>query len=94
MAFYKFKAGAAGYGLGYVDGEVAEIDDAKGIDATALVPEVDSDGKQTFRMIVAKKNYKPAFLMEAGILLPANSDDVAKYKAKLAEEAAAAKAGK
>lgn len=85
MSLYRFKEKGPAYGLGHTEGELVEIDDEKGIDAFPLVPEVAPDGKggmvNTGRMINAKKNYTPSFLIEAGVIVPADGKAQAAYKA-------------
>jgi hypothetical protein len=93
---YKFKDKGAYYGLGYVSGEMVDIDEAKGLTGRCLVPVVakNSKGEQqpTGQMAMADKNYTIDFLVESGVIIPASSEDQKKYKAQVEEEKAKAKA--
>ena len=84
MGIYKFLGKGPAYGLGYSDGELIEIDEAKGITAIALVNEVYSDGPQkgsiTGKMVHANKNYSVDFLSESGVIRIANKEEREAYK--------------
>jgi hypothetical protein len=89
---YKFKDKGPHYGLGYVSGELVEFDEAKPIEASCLVPVVAKDSKgvsnPTGKMVQEKKKYTIDYLIEAGVITPANSEDQKKYKAQIEAEKA------
>lgn len=79
---YKFKERGPAFGLGHVEGELIEYDPRKKIKASALVPEVDANGKPTNRMVIAPKEYTVDYLIDAGVIVPASEEDQARFKAK------------
>lgn len=93
MPFFKIKDKAAAYGLGYVPGEVLEIPD-EGITAACLVPEVTKDQKgnmvNTGRQVMATKQYTSDYLIDQGVVVPANKEEIEAYKALVAKEQAEA----
>jgi hypothetical protein len=93
---YKFKDKGAHYGLGYVSGELVDIDEAKGLTARCLVPVTAKDSKgvtnPTGQMVMADKDYSVDFLIESGVITPANPEDKKRYKEQLEEEKAKQKA--
>jgi hypothetical protein len=84
MGIYKFLGKGPAYGLGYLEGELVEIDEAKGINAIALVNEVYADGPQkggiTGKMVQAPKNYTVDYLSESGVIRIANKEEREAYK--------------
>ena len=84
MGIYKFLGKAPAYGLGYLEGELVEIDEVKGITAIALVNEVYADGPQkggiTGKMVKANKNYSVDFLSEMQVIRVANAEEKAAFK--------------
>lgn len=79
MGVYRFKEKGPAYGLGYTEGELVEFDEKKKIIAKCLVNEVYSDGKNkgepTGRQVMADKEYTVDFLIESGVIVPANAED-------------------
>jgi hypothetical protein len=84
MSLYKFLGKGPAYGLGYTEGELVEIDEEKGIDASVLVNEIYADGPQkgniTGKMVMAKKKYTVDYLVEAGVIKPASAEDKKAFK--------------
>jgi phage antirepressor YoqD-like protein len=87
---YKFKEKGPAYGLGYGNGELIDIDDAKGLTARILVNEVAKDSKgntvPTGKMVTVDKNYTVDFLIESGVIIQANAEDKKRYAAQIEAE--------
>lgn len=85
----KFKTGASAYGLGYVEGEVAELDKLKARVLTTLVDTQGNVRGQDWR----DKDVDVEDLLAKGVCVPATKDEIDAYQAKIkAEKAEAAKA--
>lgn len=86
MGLYKFKDKGPAYGLAYTEGEIAVIDEEKGIETLALVPEVTKDNKgnvvNTGRQVWAKKHYTVDYLIDSNVIGPCNAEDRKKFEAK------------
>lgn len=84
MGIYKFKGKGPAYGLGYTEGELVEIDEAKGLTAKCLVNEVYADGQAkgqlTGRQVIDDKEYTVDFLIESQVIVPANPEDMKAWK--------------
>jgi hypothetical protein len=83
--FVKFKTGASAYGLGYLEGEVAEI---KTVKTRVLTTLVDANGN------VRGQDWKDQditadLLVEKGVCIQATENEVTEYKQKLKAEAEA-----
>ena len=88
--FVKFKTGASAYGLGYVDGEVAEIKTVKTRVLTTLQDQAGNVRGQDWR----DQEYTSDELCAAGVCVQATEDEANKHKEKIKAEAAAKAAGK
>jgi len=80
MGLYRFKEKGPAYGLGHTEGELVEYDEKAKIEALCLVPVVNKDGNLTSKMVVAKKQYTVEYLLEMGVITPANDADRKKLK--------------
>jgi hypothetical protein len=84
--FVKFKTGASAYGLGYLEGEVAEI---KTVKTRVLTTLTDANGNvrgQDWR----DQDITADLLVEKGVCIQATENEVTEYKQKLKAEAEAA----
>jgi hypothetical protein len=83
--FVKFKTGASAYGLGYLEGEVAEI---KTVKTRVLTTLTDANGNvrgQDWR----DQDITADLLVEKGVCIQATENEVTEYKQKLKAEAEA-----
>ena len=84
--FVKFKTGASAYGLGYLEGEVAEI---KTVKSRVLTTLTDANGNvrgQDWR----DQDITADLLVEKGVCIQATENETADYKQRLKAEAEAA----
>lgn len=99
MPLFKIIDKPAAYGLGYAIGAIIEIGEDETITCAPYVPVTVKDPKTgepqpTGRMIQHTKEYDAAYLMESGVILPADKvkdkEAIEKFLAEKEKEKAAA----
>jgi hypothetical protein len=103
MALYKVIDKPAAYGLGYHIGAIMEIGEDEKITCAPYVPVTVKDPKSqepysTGKMIQHTKEYDAAYLMESGVILPADpkkdKEAIDKFNAEKAKDIASRKGSK